>query len=44
MIPISRDGTTYGPYSEAQVRDFLASGNLVLEDVASREGDEESTF
>jgi hypothetical protein len=34
---IARDGQTYGPYTEAELREYLASGNLVETDLARTE-------
>ena len=31
---ISRGGETYGPYTEAELRDYIASGNVSLSDLA----------
>ncbi len=45
---ITRDGQQYGPYSEDQVRQYLADGSLTYEDLAWHEGAKEwasfSTF
>jgi cbb3-type cytochrome oxidase subunit 1 len=37
-IMINRDGTQYGPYTLAQVQEYLAAGNLVPSDFARTEG------
>lgn len=34
MITIHRDGTNYGPYDEDQLKDFINSGNITLDDMA----------
>lgn len=38
---IARNGQTYGPYTDAQVRQYLQSGNILLTDLAQPEGSTE---
>lgn len=38
---IARNGQTYGPYTEAEVRQYLASGNILASDLAQPEGAED---
>jgi hypothetical protein len=38
QIYIHRNGEQFGPYSPEQTRDYLASGNLVADDLAWHEG------
>lgn len=35
---IARNGQTFGPYTEAEVRQYLQSGNILLSDLAQIEG------
>ena len=37
QIHIYRDGQVFGPYSLEQVRDYVASGNLITSDLACRQ-------
>jgi hypothetical protein len=37
-ITLSRDGKNYGPYSESQIHELIASGNACPEDHAWKEG------
>jgi hypothetical protein len=37
MIHIARNGTQYGPYTEAQVREYIATGFLFATDAARRD-------
>lgn len=39
QIHVSREGQQYGPYPEEQARQMLASGQLLVNDFAMREGD-----
>lgn len=38
---IARDGMVFGPYTDAEVRRYLASGNILPTDLAQAEGTEE---
>ena len=38
---ITRDGMVFGPYTDAEVRRYLASGNILPGDLAQAEGTEE---
>ena len=40
-VYVSRDGETFGPYSDEQARQFLLSGQLLGSDYALYEGESE---
>jgi hypothetical protein len=41
IVRITRNGQVFGPYSEADVRRYLATGNILPSDLAQAEGDED---
>ncbi len=41
MYRIARNGQIFGPYTEAEVRQYLASGNILLNDLAQVDGTED---